>query len=105
MLILVFKLKKSLQGLKQASLQWFTKLTTELLYQGFTQSKNDYYLFIKRTTTSNTIATMYVDDYILTGDDLASISKLKAQLHNVFSINDLGKLHFFFLAWSNIWCY
>lgn len=43
-----FKLKKSLYGLKQASRKWFSKLTIELRLQGFSQSKNDYSLFLEK---------------------------------------------------------
>lgn len=91
----VCKLKKSLYGLKQASRQWFAKLTFELVHQGFTQSKNDYSLFIKHTADSFILAIVYVDDIILTGNDIQSIQQLKSHLHRTFSIKDLGSLSFF----------
>ena len=42
-----------------------------------------------------TILAIYVDDIILTGNDAQEINKMKAHLDTVFSIKDLGKLHFF----------
>lgn len=91
----VCKLKKSLYGLKQASRQWFAKLTLELLHHGFIQSKNDYSLFIRDSSGSFTLAAVYIDDIILTGNDTSFIDKIKAHLHRVFSIKDLGRMHFF----------
>lgn len=65
----VCKLCKSIYGLKQASREWFAKLLSTLKYQGFTQSKNDYSLFIKRFGKLVCMAAVYVDDIILTGTD------------------------------------
>jgi len=48
----VCRLKKSLYGLKQASRQWFIKLKDTLLSLGFVQSKNDYFLFLNKTSTN-----------------------------------------------------
>ncbi|XP_057522453.1 uncharacterized mitochondrial protein AtMg00810-like [Amaranthus tricolor] len=67
----------------------------ELFNQGFEQSKNDYSLFINKTPTSITIAAVYVDDILLTGNNHSIIQSLKAHLHHIFSIKDLGRLNYF----------
>ncbi|XP_017239203.1 uncharacterized mitochondrial protein AtMg00810-like [Daucus carota subsp. sativus] len=92
---LVCRLRKSLYGLKQASREWFDKLQSELLDQGFVKSKNDCCLFIKRHDTHITIMVVYVDDIIITGTDIASITAIKQHLDIAFSIKDLGVLHYF----------
>ena len=66
----------------------------ELLQQGFTQSRNDYSMFIKNATTSLLIPAVYVDDIIITDDDIPSITRLKHHLHTTYSIKDLGSLSF-----------
>lgn len=73
----VCKLVKSLYGLKQASRQWFTKLVGELNPRNFHQSKNDYSLFIKHNEGSSTVIAVYVDDIIVTGEDLLENRDLK----------------------------
>jgi hypothetical protein len=57
----VLKLKKSLYGLKQASLIWFQKLKQGLVDQGFTPSEIDPCLYLKE----NIVLLNYVDDFIL----------------------------------------
>ncbi|KAL8145624.1 hypothetical protein AgCh_003680 [Apium graveolens] len=91
----VYRLIKSIYGLKQASREWFSKLLVELILQGFIQSKNDYSLFTKTSDSGICIAAVYVDDIILTGTDLLAIQSLKSHLHIVFGIKDLGKLYYF----------
>lgn len=66
----VCKLLKFLYRLKHASRQWFAKLLVELQLKGSKQSKNDYSLFIQHNRIQITVATVYVDDIILTSDDL-----------------------------------
>ncbi|CAL0329477.1 unnamed protein product [Lupinus luteus] len=92
---LVCKLQKSIYGLKQASRQWHDKLTTTLLQIGFIKSNSDYSLFTKHTDIGFTAILVYVDDLILTGNDLIQINHTKSVLDKKFSIKDLGDLKFF----------
>lgn len=91
----VCKLQKSLYGLKQASRQWNAKLTQALIETGYVQSKSDYSLFTKNTTTGLTCILVYVDDLVLAGDDFNEIRSIKQHLDALFSIKDLGTLKFF----------
>ena len=48
----VFRLKKTLYGLKQASRAWYDRLTTYLLDHGFKRGQADRTLFVKRDKKS-----------------------------------------------------
>lgn len=92
---LVCKLNKSLYGLKQASRNWFSKLSAALSAFGFLHSKADYSLFSKFSANGCVHVLVYVNDIVVTGDDAQAITLLKQFLNTRFHMKDLGTLKYF----------
>lgn len=88
-------LTKSLYGLKQAPRAWFECFTTQLLSLGFVASLSDPSLFVRNVGGSLTYLLLYVDDVMLTGNDLSYIDLLVVQLKQSFDMTDLGSLTYF----------
>ncbi|GJV14984.1 retrovirus-related pol polyprotein from transposon RE1 [Tanacetum coccineum] len=61
----------------------------------FKQRKADTSLFTYFTKDISLVLLIYVDDILLTGNSLGFINNIKQQLHNTFSIKDLGPLHYY----------
>ena len=87
--------RKSLYGLKQAPRAWFEKSRIAILKAQFYQSPNDNSMFIRRTGKGCTVLLLYVDDMIISGNDISGISTLKSYLMRNFKMKDLGPLTYF----------
>jgi hypothetical protein len=90
----VLKLKKSLYGLKQASLNWFEKLKQGLMDWGVTPSEIDPCLYLKE----NTVLLTYVDDCIIISPSQDSIDRLISSMQSgpkIFKLTDKGGMNKF----------
>ncbi|KAM1157917.1 hypothetical protein ACFX11_028809 [Malus domestica] len=89
------KLHKVIYGLKQSSQAWYAKLSSVLEGIRFKKSNVDSSLFVKDSSAGKLVALIYVDDLIVTCDNLTEIQRLKGILHGKFAIKDLGTLKYF----------
>ena len=88
-------LRSALYGLKQAPRAWFTKFSSTIFRLGYTASPYDSALFIRRTDKCIILLLLYMDDMIITGDDLSDIQELKDFLSQQFEMKDLRHLSYF----------
>ncbi|PRQ56600.1 putative RNA-directed DNA polymerase [Rosa chinensis] len=91
----VCKLQKSLYGLKQSPRAWFGWFTKFMKKIGYRQSNSDHTLFLKHQGGKVTALIIYVDDMVVTCDDLEEIQRLQGQLSSEFEMKDLGSLKYF----------
>lgn len=91
----VCKLQKSIYGLKQASRQWFAKLSSFLIQHGYHKSASYHSLFFKFFGFSTTTLLIYVDDIVLAGNNISEIQFITSLLDVAFKIKDLGNLKYF----------
>lgn len=90
----VCKLSKALYGLKQDPRAWNDNPRTIFLSWGFTHVKSDNSLFCFKIDSLTLLVLVYIDDIFVTGNDEAFIRSFIEKLNKVFSIKDLGDLHF-----------
>ena len=91
----VFRLGRALYGLKQPPRAWFSKFSSTISQHGFSGSSFDTAIFLRRSGQGITILLLYVDDMIITGDDMQGIQDLKHFLSRQFEMKDLGPLNYF----------
>uniref|UniRef100_A0A2N9IBP1 Integrase catalytic domain-containing protein n=1 Tax=Fagus sylvatica TaxID=28930 RepID=A0A2N9IBP1_FAGSY len=91
----VCRLRKSLYGLKQSPRAWFGRFTSFMKSIGYKQSNSDHTLFLKHNEEQITALIVYVDDMIVTGNDLEERKTLQEHLAREFEMKDLGELKYF----------
>lgn len=91
---LVCRFNKVIYELKQASRSWFLKLSATLYSLGFHSAKSDSSLFIRFQNDITLLVLIYVDDIIITRNNLHVIQHLIHILRTNYALKDLDHLHF-----------
>ena len=90
----VCMLKRALYGLKQAPHAWYTRIINYFTGLGFSKSEVDPNLYQILVEGKLLIIVLYVDDFILMGDELLILS-CKEDLAREFEMKNLGLIHYF----------
>ena len=89
----VYRLKRSLYGLKQSPKEWNPMLKDFMVKEcGFTQLLSESCLFIKHSGDKFVIAAIYVDDVIIAHNCDSMFQSFRSKLISRFKCKDLGTL-------------
>lgn len=91
---LVWRLNKSLYGLKQAGRTWNTKIDVALKRRGFTTLAADHCIYVKRDSNNAIMIALYVDDLLIASNHSTELIKFKSDLASEFKMEDLGEANF-----------
>nr|GEV74566.1 retrotransposon protein, putative, Ty1-copia subclass [Tanacetum cinerariifolium] len=87
----VCKLKRSIYGLKQASMQWNKRFDDKIKKFGFTQNRNEPCVYLKASGSNITFLILYVDDILIMGNNIPMLQDVKSYIGRCFAIKDLGE--------------
>ena len=82
-------------GSKQDPWLWYEKIGWFFFNLGFKHCESDHSIYVFHLHGNTLIIYVYVDDLILTGNNLDLIFRMKLRLADTFEMTDLGILHFF----------
>ena len=83
----MYKLKKSLYGLKQVSRLWYYTFHNAVVIFGFKANDYDHW----NNGSDLIILSLYVDDILIAGNRVESICEAKDFLKSQFEMKDLGE--------------
>ena len=90
----VFKLQKSIYGLKQASRSWNIRFDEAIKSFGFCQNPDESCVYRKTEGGRVVFLVLYVDDILLLGSDIGLLSTVKVWLAKTFDMKDLGEANY-----------
>ncbi|GKA15124.1 retrotransposon protein, putative, ty1-copia subclass [Tanacetum coccineum] len=87
----VCKLKRSIYGLKQASMQWNKRLDDEIKKFSFSQNRDEPCAYMKASGSYVTFLILYGDDILIIGNNIPMLQDVKSYLGRCFVMKDLGE--------------
>ena len=88
----VFRLIKSIYGLKQSPYVWNSDINKFLLEIGFIRSETDACLYVRIRKSEYTILCLYVDDLTIACNNKTILEELKQALNSKYQMDDRGDL-------------
>ena len=89
---LVWKLKKSLYGLKQSGKNWNEHIDSFFAENRFVRFDADPCVYSRDDSSGFVVLILWVDDIVLSGTSLTYIDKMKTLLKNRYRMKDLGPI-------------
>ena len=89
---LVYKLKKSIYGLKQSGRNWYKLLNDHLEENYFVRNESDHCVYRKQTDSETIIVLIWVDDFIIAASNNYLLNSFKDTMKSTFKMKDLGKM-------------
>ncbi|GAA5888921.1 hypothetical protein JCM3774_000555, partial [Rhodotorula dairenensis] len=90
----VLKLDRALYGLKQAGRVWNHRIHATLEGLGYSRTKSDACIYIRREGGQYHYIALYVDDLLFVSPNLDEIQHVKDGLKRKYGIKDLGEAKF-----------
>ena len=92
----VYKLKKALYDLKQASCAWNTRIDRYFQENGFEKCPHEHTIYVKKETDGSILfACLYVDDLLFTGNNPTMFEAFKKSMVQEFEMTDIGLMAHF----------
>ena len=81
--------------MKQTSHAWYEKIDSFFINLGFKRCESNHNIYVLHVHGDTLNVALYVDDFVITGNNVDLTLGLKKQITNTFEMIDLGLLHFF----------
>ncbi|CAL9021001.1 unnamed protein product, partial [Prunus brigantina] len=93
---MVYKLKKALYGLKHAPRAWYTRIDSYFIEHKFQRCPYEHTLYVKNNQQGDVvIVCVYVDDLIITSNNMRLIAEFREALASQFEMIDMGLMSYF----------